>query len=98
MLNADFWRERDQLIMPRGKRKKPETISFDEYLSLLSGLKGDALKEWNQESMRRSRLLQEEFFETSKANIQKYLSQLLPALMLILGYYFGRKPKVKALK
>jgi hypothetical protein len=29
---------------------------------------------------------------------ESVLRQLLPALMLILGYYFGQKPKVKAHK
>ena len=60
--------------MPKGKLKKTKAMDFNEYLALLGRLKGAELKKWNSESTRRSSLLQREFFETSRANIEKYLS------------------------
>jgi hypothetical protein len=59
--------------MPRAKRKKLQTIDFNEYLSRLTQLKGEDLKQWNRESTRRSNLLQKEILEANKANIEKYL-------------------------
>lgn len=60
-------------FMPKANGKKPQTIDSNEYLALLRSLKGDALKKWNHESTRRSRLLQKEMFEVSRSNVQKYL-------------------------
>lgn len=59
--------------MPRVTRKKARTINMDEYISLLMQLKGKALKEWNRESTRRSTMLQKEIFESSKANVDRFL-------------------------
>lgn len=59
--------------MPKANGKKPQTINFNEYLALLRSLKGDALKKWNRESTRRSRLLQKEMFEVSRSNTEEYL-------------------------
>jgi hypothetical protein len=59
--------------MPNVNRKKPQTIDFNEYLARLMRLKGDALKEWNRESTRRSNVLLREISEASKMNIEKFL-------------------------
>jgi len=59
--------------MPRVTRKKKQTINFDDYLALLMSLKGEALKEWNREGLRRSRLLEKEQSQRIGANIEKYL-------------------------
>lgn len=59
--------------MPKAKRKKPQTINFDEYLARLMQLKGEALLQWNRESTRRSNLLQREISEKSKGNIERFL-------------------------
>ena len=60
-----------ELLMPKANGKKPQTINSSEYLALLRNLKGDALKKWNHESTRRSRLLQKEMFEVSRSNIEE---------------------------
>lgn len=59
--------------MPSATRKKKQTINFDDYLTLLMSLEGEALKEWNREGLRRSRLLVKEESEKSRSNIEKYL-------------------------
>ena len=59
--------------MPRVKRKQAQSIDFNTLLDYLLTLKGDDLKKWNQESLRRSGLLQKEFLERSKANIESFL-------------------------
>jgi len=40
--------------MPKANLKKSQAIDFEEYLALLMKLRGDALKQWNRESIRRS--------------------------------------------
>lgn len=59
--------------MPKAKQKKPRTLDFDEYLARLMQLKGAALQQWNRESTRRSNMLQREFSEASKENIDRFL-------------------------
>ncbi|MDQ1639228.1 MAG: hypothetical protein QOF62_2567 [Pyrinomonadaceae bacterium] len=59
--------------MPKAKGKRTQTIDFNEYLARVMSLKGDALKKWNRESIRRSRLLQKEFLESGRSNIEEYL-------------------------
>jgi hypothetical protein len=59
--------------MPKAKRSKPQAIDFNEYLARLMSLKGDALRQHNRESTRRSNMLQKEITEANNANIEKYL-------------------------
>lgn len=59
--------------MSKVNSKRRQKIDFNEYLARVRSLTGDALKEWNRESLRRSRLLQKETFEARKSNIQRYL-------------------------
>jgi len=59
--------------MPKAKPNKPQAIDFNEYLARLMTLKGNALRQHNRESTRRSNMLQKEILEANNANIGKYL-------------------------
>lgn len=61
--------------MLKKKRGAKRTVAFDTYLRMLSSMTDEQRRKWNQEGIRRSRMLDEEWRQHRRANIEKYLSQ-----------------------
>lgn len=61
--------------MLKKRRGTKQPVDFDTYLRMLDSMTDEQRRKWNQESIRRSGMLDKEWRQHCRANIEKYLGQ-----------------------